>query len=191
MGEVRKMPNYSMDNDPEFWQAPEDTVKIGPADYGLSDADVRKLSVTYDPFDPAQADDPFPIWETALTRSPVFFSQTMRAWIVSSHSLVSAVLADNQTFINKGVDAKPPPPMEVQEIFDRLPAPAPALRAVDGADHARRRKISQNALALRRVGQMEEAIGDIANAIIDRFQAAGEGGFYTAFSFRFPLSVSS
>jgi cytochrome P450 len=153
--------------------------------------DAGRLSATYDPFDQAQADDPFPAWEAALRQSPVFFSQRMGSWVVASHSLVSAVLSDNETFLSQGVDAKAPPPAEVQAIFDQLPPLAPALRAVDGADHSRRRKISQNALALRRVGQMEDAIRKIANNLIDRFEHAGECDFYSAFAYRFPLAVIS
>ena len=149
------------------------------------------LEADYDPIHQAQADDPYPTWEAALSEHPVFFSTRMQAWIVTSFTLVSQALEDNETFLNSGLDFTRPTLPEVQGIFAELPPVAAALRAVDGADHKRRRRISQHALAMRRVSQMDETIREIANDLIDRFEDDGEGDFYRAFAYRFPLTVVS
>ena len=149
------------------------------------------LSERFDPFNPAQARDPFPIWQEAVAREPVFFARSLGAWVVTSHAAVRLVLQDNATFLNSGLNAMRAHPADVQKILDEVKDRAQPLRAIDAPEHPRRRRLSQSGVSPQRVSQLGPKVREIANRLIDEMPADGRGDFYERFAYRFPLAVIS
>jgi cytochrome P450 len=149
------------------------------------------LSQRFDPFDPAQAVDPFPIWKESVEREPVFYSAPLGAWIVTRHAIIEKVLQDNTHFLNSGLSTIRTHPPEVQAILDQVRERAQPLRAIDAPEHMRRRRLSQGGVSPQRVSQLEPRVREIANALVDGFYAEGRCDFYERFAYRYPLAVIS
>jgi cytochrome P450 len=148
------------------------------------------LRSTYSPYVQPQLDDPFPIWTQARATEPVFYSEALAAWVVTSYRLVEAVLQDTATFRSSGLDAMREHPPEVRRILDQIANQAAPLRAIDEPQHKRRRRLTMDAVTPKRVAQLEPTMRAIANRLIENFYSRGKCDFYDSFAYRFPLAVA-
>jgi len=148
------------------------------------------LRATYNPYAQPQMNDPFTIWARARDAEPVFFSETLDAWVVTQHRQVQNILQTPSAFQSGGLDAMRVHPPEVLAILADIPNQAAPLRAIDEPDHMRRRQLTQGAVTPKRVKQLGGKIADIANRLIDSFYYSGRCDFYDAFAYRFPLAVA-
>jgi len=149
------------------------------------------LRTAYNPYVQPQMNDPFSVWAQARASEPVFYSETLAAWVVTRHHLVQTIMQDTATFQSGGLDAMRVHPAEVREILDQIPNQAAPLRALDDPDHMRRRRLTQGAVTPKRVSQLEGRVRSIANRMIDGFYDRGKVDFYDAFAYRFTLAVAS
>ena len=147
------------------------------------------LRTRYDAFAPAHLDDPYPLWALARATEPVFFADSLGAWVVTPHRLVQDVLQDPKGFLSSGLTSVREAPAEVQAILDEIPPRRPALRATDPPQHTRLRAVTQAGVSPRRVAGMEAGTRAIAHRLLDAVEAAGSCDFYAAFAYPFPLAV--
>ncbi|HEX6343057.1 cytochrome P450 [Umezawaea sp.] len=89
-------------------------------------------------------------------------------WLVRDHALGRAVLADQR--FSRAEATKPHSP----RFNDAQPAPD-AVMSMDGADHARLRRVVSGAFTTRRVAAMAPAVERLADERLDALAAAGPG----------------
>jgi cytochrome P450 len=146
----------------------------------------------YDPYSRAHQQNPYPIYRRLRKTAPVFYSERMKAWIVTRYEDVVAVLLDNQRFsaINSiGIDPFTRFQPEVQAVFDRGYSRFPGLIEMDPPVHTRYRTLVNKAFTPRRTAALEPRIRDIANGLIDGFAADGQVEFVRRFAFPLPMTV--
>jgi cytochrome P450 len=95
--------------------------------------------IAFDPLDPAQREDPFPVLELARRERPVFHAPQFDLWVVTRHDDVLAVLKDHDAFSSTGaLKSSPEPfPPEVQEALAEGWPTMPYIIEVDPPLHDR------------------------------------------------------
>ena len=147
------------------------------------------LRARYDAFDPAHLDDPYPLWALARATEPVFYADSLGAWVVTAHAVVQEVLQDPKRFLSAGLTSVRETPPEVKAVLDEIPPRRPALRATDPPEHTRLRTVTQAGVSPRRVAGMEAGTRAIAHRLLDAAGADRRCDFYAAFAYPFPLAV--
>lgn len=151
----------------------------------------HRLQDEYNPFEPPQLDDPFPVWTSARREAPVFYSASLDAWVVTRYQDVVRVLRDSDQFgpgIQRKMFAAPCP--EADAILESLP-PMSMVNAIAAEPpvHTKMRRYLQPTFMPRRIAPMEEVLRHIAGDLADGFGDAGSGDFYGLFAFQYPLRV--
>lgn len=142
---------------------------------------------TYDPFDQATIDNPYPVW-SALGQ--ISWSDSLDAWVVTGYHDVETILRDPVTFPSGGLGVMRQPPDEVAAVLAQI-THVPPLRASDPPDHARKRRPTLAAVSPRRIAGIEDRIREIAVGLVDSAFDGGECDFYRDFAYPFPLAVIS
>src|SRR4029079_18283792 len=89
---------------------PRSASRIGPTS--------KPIGALFDPLDPVQIEDPYPIYARARREEPVFFSQKLNAWVVTRYSDLTAVLRDTVHFSSVGsLESQPELAPEVMAIL--------------------------------------------------------------------------
>lgn len=150
------------------------------------------LANSYSPFALDQSANPYPIWEQARDKAPIFWSPVLQAWVVTRYDDIKEILRNPGLFVNEGATAPiKPPPAEVQAILAEG-LPASALRPTvthDGPEHVRLRRLLLGVLAPRYVLALEPMIRKIADNLIDDVHDDDQFDFIEKFAFRLPLTV--
>jgi cytochrome P450 len=144
----------------------------------------------YNPFDPAQKRDPFPLYAHARRETPVFFSPILNMWIVTRHEDILTVLKDPAVFSSMNIIEPPmPPPPEVLEILMQGIPFVPALINNDPPSHTRIRTLCNKAFSPQRVAAMEGRIRELAGSFIDGFAHEGRADLITRFARPLPQII--
>jgi cytochrome P450 len=131
---------------------------------------------TWGGWEPAIRDDPFGLFAEARARCPV---QRVRladghpAWVVLGYDAGRQALADPR--ISKDMLAALEDNGDV--VAEGLPGPefSRHMLNVDPPDHTRLRRLVSRAFVPARVAALEQAVRDIAGALLDELAAAGPG----------------
>lgn len=149
------------------------------------------LRERYNPFIAPQLNEPQTIWAQARDESPVFYSDVLNAWIVTSYADVVTVLRNPDEY----------GPVASRKLFSEACAEADAILATlpdltqtnlvsaEPPVHTKLRRYLQPAFTPRRAAHLESQIRTAAHALIDGFVDRGSGDFYEDFAFRYPLTV--
>lgn len=144
----------------------------------------------YNPFDPAQKRDPFPMYAHARRETPVFFSPILNMWIVTRHEDILTVLKDPAVFSSLNIIEPPTlPPPEVIAILQQGVPFVPTLINNDPPSHRRIRSLCNKAFTPQRIATMEGVIRELANELIDRFVADGRADLIKQFANPLPQNV--
>jgi cytochrome P450 len=139
----------------------------------------------YHLLDPEVLADPYPLYHRLRTEAPVHWDPYLHAWIVTRYDDVITVLSRYSA-------ARTPRP----EYFEALGAPevSPIARVMvkqmlflDGATHARVRKLAAPAFLPGRVRELRGHIQEIANRLIEDIVARGTGRMDLLADFAEPL----
>lgn len=106
-----------------------------------------------------------------------------RVWIASRYHDVKNLLADPRLSLNKR-NAR-----NGYEGFGLPPALDANLVNLDGADHARLRRLVASAFTARRIDAQRESIQAVANRLIDAFPATGQLDLIPAYAEPLPVNV--
>ncbi|NPT62243.1 cytochrome P450 [Paraburkholderia sp. 5N] len=138
---------------------------------------------TFDPLEPAQIADPFPILAKMREESPVFYMEKYDLWVVTRREDVLAVYKDMVSFSN-GNAHKPLSPKS-QAVIDRVGADWPlpvdgSLNAMDPPEHLPVKRLVMSVFHKALPG-MDEWLDQKLNGLIDRFVHQGEVDLVPAF----------
>jgi cytochrome P450 len=147
--------------------------------------------IAFDPLDPAQREDPFPVLELARRERPVFHAPQFDLWVVTRHDDVLAVLKDHEAFSSTGaLKSSPEPfPPEVQEALAEGWPTMPYIIEVDPPLHDRIRGLVTKAFTPRRIAELEARAQAIAAELIDGFERDGRVDVIERFAWPLPLRV--
>ena len=138
----------------------------------------------FDPMVPDHVRDPWPILARARREQPVFWMPKLDMYCVTKYSDIKAILADSETFSNGGANVMRVPVPEGIEIPPGCPFPSvgDGLANQDGDAHFRLRRLMQPAFSRRRVASYSDQIREIADELIDGFEAKGKADLVSEFS---------
>jgi cytochrome P450 len=146
----------------------------------------------YDPYEPAQAHDPYPIWRQAREACPVIWSNRLNAWVITRYEDVRDVITKPELFLSKDVVTPiAQPPSQVKALLARG-FPQEELKPTvsrDGPSHAKLRRLLVSSLAPRYVSSLEPSIRATANHLIDAIESKGTADFVDTFAYRLPLET--
>jgi cytochrome P450 len=147
--------------------------------------------IAFDPLDPAQRADPFPIYAEARRDAPVFYAPAFDLWVVTRHEDVLAVLKDDETFSSRNALRSSPrePLPEVREVLAQGWPQMPIIVDSDPPLHSRIRRPITKAFTPRRVAELAPRIEAIAQELLDGFAADGEADVVERFAWPLPLRV--
>lgn len=147
--------------------------------------------IAFDPLDPAQRADPFPVYAEARRDAPVFYAPAFDLWVVTRHEDVLAVLKDDETFSSRNALRSSPrePLPEVREVLARGWPEMPIIVDSDPPLHTRIRRPITKAFTPRRVAELAPRIEAIAQELLDGFAADGEADIVERFAWPLPLRV--
>jgi cytochrome P450 len=147
--------------------------------------------IAFDPLDPAQRADPFPVYAEARREAPVFFAAAFDLWVVTRHEDVLAVLKDDETFSSRNALRSAPrePLPEVREVLAQGWPGMPIIVDSDPPLHGRIRRPITKAFTPRRVAELAPRIEAIARELLDGFAADGEADVVERFAWPLPLRV--
>lgn len=142
------------------------------------------------PLAPPMLDDPRPFYARARREEPVFWSESLRLWVVTRYEDVCAVAKDAARFssldsITPTPATVPPPPELLAELVKGFPQ-LPSLVTIDPPAHAQQRALVSRALSLRRLAAFEVVIRRIAEGLVDGFVANGRVELVQAFAIALP-----
>ena len=121
------------------------------------------------PLSPAMLECPFAFF-AQLRRVPPVYVPDARFFLISRYDDVQHVLLHPELFSSSGSPGvRRKVPAEVLEIMLRGFRPRPSLQTSDPPLHQRYRRIFSKAFSSHRVTQLEAAIRQIANDLVDRF----------------------
>jgi cytochrome P450 len=126
----------------------------------------------FEPYDPAFAADPYPVYARLREESPIFRSDALGTTLLSRYEDVRAVLVDGR--FGRAIDD-----VSVRKGWERTPGYSRYVRVnlleMEGADHSRIRKLVSEALNPRRIRTLRDRV----RAVVDeRLEAAAHAGTF-------------
>jgi cytochrome P450 len=155
-----------------------------------ADSAGQSIGAIFDPLDPQQIEDPYPLYARARREEPIFFSQLLDAWVVTRYGDLSAILRDTVHFSSVGsLEARPELGPEVLAVLDTGYVEFLSLVQSDPPDHTRIRNVFNKAFAAPRIAALEQHVRGISGELIDSFVAEGEADLVDRFAFPLPGAV--
>ena len=148
-------------------------------------------ATTFDPFGGSFLADPYPEFARFVEAEPVFWSASLRYWVVSRYADCKRVLREYTTFsaANSLSPVTPPCARAGAALVEGGFRSIPTLTNVDPPAHARTRRIAYLAFTPRRVAQMEGFVREtVRRFIADRF-AEGRADIVAALTWELPAQV--
>jgi cytochrome P450 len=135
-------------------------------------------------------DDPRPFYACTRREEPVFWSESLGVWVVTSYENVCTIAKDAARFSSSvafkpGPDADPLPPAVLAELMKGFP-PLMTLVTTDPPVHTQQRALVTRAISRRRPTAFEPLIREIAQELVDAFAANGRVELVKAFSGALP-----
>lgn len=143
-------------------------------------------------FDPNgdHREDPYAFFAAARRIRPVFYSDRLRAWIVTRYEDIDRVVHDS-SFISRHHNPATPKTLEpeLQRAFETWRGDALPMGSMDGAEHTRVRTVCGRGFTARALNQYAERITKAADDLIDGLAGRTRFDFIEAFAYPFPLTV--
>jgi cytochrome P450 len=141
--------------------------------------------LSFDPFDYAFHEDPYPLYRRLRAEAPVYWNEELGFWALSRHADVLAGFKDWERFTNTGGIS-----LEVGELSADSTAVLSIL-AMDPPRHDRIRALVSKGFTPRRVADLEPSIRALAVRWLERVRDAGRCDFVADFAGRLPMDVIS
>jgi cytochrome P450 len=145
------------------------------------------VGTIFNPLDPEQLEDPYPIYARARREEPVFYNHQFDVWVVTRYEDLCTVLRDPECFSSVGaLETKPDLSPEIVAVLETGYVKALSLVQSDPPDHTRMRNVFNNVFSPQRVAAMEPQVRAIANKLIDGFEKDGMADLISQFAFPLP-----
>lgn len=153
-------------------------------------ADGRPLFESFDPLDPAQRGDPYPVLARARASCPVFWMPKYKVWCITRHEDVLSVLRDPETYssIVMSGEQAPPPPQYAEALPEGYPSRV-SFVGMDPPEHTRLRRLAQRAFTPRILRQHEDLIRATAHKLVDQVADREDFDLIKDFGARYPALV--
>jgi cytochrome P450 len=136
----------------------------------------------WDPFDPAIARNPYPIYQQLRSDAPLWYNEKHDFWVLSRWEDVNEGLGDWQTYSSaKG------PILEV--IKANIEIPPGTLLMEDPPAHDIHRRLLSRVFTPRRVASLEDAIRDYCVRCLDRLDGSDSFDLMTDLANEVPMRV--
>jgi cytochrome P450 len=154
--------------------------------------------------DPATVRCPYAQYADLRAHQPVRWAEQLGAFMVTRYADVAAILGAPEEFSNAMASgpgsvtglahklvADPGTPATLRAQAQRRIelSKSPVLLNSDPPQHIRQRKLVNKAFTARRVLEMEAAVTEIANRLVDEFPGDGRVDLVSQFSIRLPMTV--
>lgn len=120
-----------------------------------------EFNVSYDPFDPAVQDDPYPVYERLRESCPVYRAEENNSWVLSRYSDVEAALLDPETYSSARGIFPTPSATDMTDLF------LPMMIMMDPPRHSELRSLVSRAFTARRIAGMVATIQDAADELLE------------------------
>jgi len=160
----------------------------------------EQLNVNF--LDPDLLADPYPTYKTMRDSAPVYFEQTLNAYIVTRYDLLREIIRDTETYSSKydqflnlsrqmAFDASP---KDVQEkliaIDHEMVDVPPTMLTLDTPEHTKYRSLVSKLFTVTNVKSMQPHVDTIIQETVDRFVEHGSpADFMATFAFPVPLRI--
>jgi cytochrome P450 len=141
--------------------------------------------VTYDPYDRAIQDDPYPVYAWLREHAPLYLNAEHGFYALSRHVDVLAALRDESTYSNKMGVSIDPASWGPQARY------AMSFLAMDPPEQTRLRALVSRGFTPRRVHELEGRIRRLACGYLDELVERGSFDLVDDFAGRFPMDVIS
>jgi cytochrome P450 len=147
--------------------------------------------IDFDPLSQSGLKEMNDVLAKARADCPVFYSEKMRAWTVTSYEDIQSIARDATRFSSVNAVSLGKTSIDPKVYAYLRAAGLPehsSLVDIDDPAHSRRRKLVLRAFTARRVAGMETATKEIAGGLIESFIADGQVDILSMYAF--PLAVS-
>jgi cytochrome P450 len=145
------------------------------------------VSADYNPFDPAQLEDPYPSLRAQREEAPTFFSPVIGMWVVTRYADADHVLRHPEIFSSEGALVGRNNPAVTERLEGKVPMTA-TLIGMDRPDHTRLRRIVNAAFTHGRVASMED---DVRQIVVDLIEGLPEDAPFDVLNdFSYPLALT-
>jgi cytochrome P450 len=143
------------------------------------------LEVSYNPYDYAIHDDPYPTYARLRAQAPLYRNDELDFWAVSRHADVAAAFRDHERFSNgNGVSLDP-------SAWGQAAHRTMSFLAMDPPTHTRMRSLVSKGFTPRRVRELEGTVLRLTRRYLDPALAKGEFEVIADFAGRLPMDVIS
>ncbi len=144
----------------------------------------RPPEPTFNPYDWATHEDPYPLYRALRDRAPCYYNADFDFWALSRYDDVLAGFRDPERLSNaQGVALEREQILEAQAVMSFL--------AMDPPRHGRIRTLVSRGFTPRRVRDLEPRIRALAVHYIEAFRDRGECDFIAEFAGKLPMDVIS
>ena len=148
---------------------------------------------TFNPFDPAAIQCPFPHYAQMRDEAPVMLIESVGMYLVTSHELVMQVLRDPATYSSLFGGASMPLPSDAREKMIEVMADGyprvPTMLTADMPEHTRYRRLVSKAFTPKVIAELEPVIRSITTRLIDSWIDSGRIEFVEQFGVPLPVEV--
>ena len=148
---------------------------------------------TFNPFDPASMQCPFPHYAQMRDEQPVMLIESVGMYLVTNHELVMQVLRDPATYSSLFGGASMPLPSDARAKMSEVMADGyprvPTMLTADMPDHTRYRRLVSKAFTPKVIAELEPVIRSITTRLIDSWIDSGRIEFVEQFGVPLPVEV--
>lgn len=148
---------------------------------------------TFNPFDPAAMQCPFPHYAQMREEQPVMLIESVGMYLVTNHELVMQVLRDPATYSSLFGGASMPLPSEARAKMSEVMADGyprvPTMLTADMPEHTRYRRLVSKAFTPKVIAELEPVIRSITTRLIDSWIDSGRIEFVEEFGVPLPVEV--
>ncbi len=151
-----------------------------------------RRTVSLDPLDPDFFGNPYPAYHAIRVETPVFKWEQYGYWCFARHEDVSTLLRDRRfgrQILHVASRAElcwPETPPHLKPFYD---FEAHSLLELEPPVHTRLRSLVNRSFLSRQVERLRPAITNLANGLIDRFEAQGEAELLSQYATPIPVIV--
>lgn len=149
------------------------------------EAPAGKCPISFDHYDHALQDDPYPTYARMREEAPLFHNEEQDFWVVSRHADLHKAFRTDDTFSNKmGVSLDP-------SAWNESAYLVTSFLGMDPPEQTRLRKLVSRGFTPKRVADLEPRIREISDQYLDAAVAKGSFDWITDFAGKFPMDVIS
>jgi cytochrome P450 len=148
---------------------------------------VSATDLRFDPLEPSQLENPFPLYARLRHEYPVFYAENYGFWVVSRYDDVVAASKMHRSFSSSNALTSIEPPPEVHAALAEGYPDMPIITACDPPLHDKIRGLVNRTFTPRAVAAMEPRVRAISEELVDGFAAEGHADVVERFTWPLPL----